>query len=414
MLVASDWHLDIGVIWRQLGREYEMNDIAIDDNENDIDGLDSSEDPSGGFSGWNKPWDPQKIRVTTKNFSLREIVTQIGLKDIDLSPDFQREFVWKPRQQTRLIESVLLGIPLPAFYFDQGPDGSYQVVDGVQRLTTVNQFMNNKHVLKEVDIEYLKNLAGKSFEDLDRILKRRFSAAQIVVHVIEPQTPDEVKFDIFSRVNTLGSPLSAQEIRHAMSGKRSKDFLKKLVENKLFDKATKNRYWRKNADGKLVRNSARMADRQLALRFCAFRYCSIDEYRKYASLDAFLMHFTRQIDGDDEATRIDDAALDQLKRDFFNAMDAAHKILEDAAFRRGLGAERSGPINRAVFEAQANALADYPVKQLLRYKDKIKDAFRGAFNDPEYAKSVTVGTGSPVRAAFRLEKTKTLLSEAMS
>ena len=77
------------------------------------------------------PWDPEKIRITTKHFSLREVVDQINDKDIDLSPDFQRDYVWSTQQKIRLIESVLLGIPLPAFYFNQESDGSFQIVDGV-------------------------------------------------------------------------------------------------------------------------------------------------------------------------------------------------------------------------------------------------------------------------------------------
>ena len=391
-----------------------MENFSTVDKESDFDGLDGSEDFSGGSDG-KKPWDPQKIRITTKSFSLREVVEQIGDKEIDLSPEFQREFVWKSRQKTRLVESVLLGIPLPAFYFDQNEDGLYQVVDGVQRLTTIDQFMNNKHALKGGEIEYLKNLDELTFENLNPALQRRFKAAQIVVHVIEPQTPSEVKFDIFNRVNTLGSPLSAQEIRHAMSGNRSKELLKTLVEDKRFDEATEYKYWSKDADGNDVRNSARMTNRELALRFCAFRYCSIDVYRTFPSLDAFLMYFTRQIDGMDGAKRIDDVDVDRLKNDFFNAMDAAIKILEDAAFRRWpLDAERRGPINRAVFEAQANALAYYPVKQLLKRKNKIKKAFRAEFSDPKYKDSVTVATGSPIRVEFRLRKTKNILDGAMS
>ena len=391
-----------------------MEDSSTVDKESDFDGLDSSEDFSGGSDG-GKPWDPQKIRITTKTFSLREIVEQIGEKEINLSPEFQRDFVWKSRQRTRLVESVLLGIPLPAFYFDQNEEGLYQVVDGVQRLTTIREFMNNKHALKAGEIEYLKNLDESTFEKLVPALQRRFRATQIVVHVIEPQTPSEVKFDIFNRVNTLGSPLSAQEIRHAMSRNRSREFLKSLTENENFDKATEHKYWHTDTNGKRVRNNARMTNRELALRFCAFRHCSIEVYRTFPSLDAFLMYFTQQIDSMDGAIRIGDATLDLLKRDFFNAMDAATKILVDAAFRRWpLDAERRGPINRAIFEAQANALAYYPVKQMLKRKDKIKESFRRAFDDPEYMKSVTVGTGSPARVEFRLKKTKDILDREMS
>lgn len=390
-----------------------MNDLETGDREQDIDGLDISEDTSGG-SDVVKPWDPKKIRITTKSFTLREIVSQIEDGDIDLSPDFQREYVWRPRQRTRLVESILLGIPLPAFYFDQSENGSYQVVDGVQRLTTIREFMSGNHTLSQVDLEYLKDLHEVSYGNLDSVLVRRFRATQIVVHVIEPQTPDEVKYDIFNRVNTLGSPLSAQEIRHAMSGEHSRELLRTLVEDDRFDAATDFQYWRNDANGERVRNSARMTNRELALRFCAFRHLPIEEYRKHSSLDAFLMYFTRQIDGADKSTEICDAELDKLKQDFFNAMDAAEKVLGRAAFRRWpVNAERRGPINRAVFEAQANALADYPIEHLLEYKVDIVTAFRKAFDEEDYTRSVTVGTGSPARVAYRLERTKAILREVL-
>lgn len=392
-----------------------MNDSNIDKSviDEDLDGLDAKED-LGSEQTRIKPWDPKEIRITTKTFSLREIVSQIDDGEIDLSPDFQREYVWKSRQRTRLIESVLLGIPLPAFYFNQSQNGNYQVVDGVQRLSTIRLFMKDEHALGEVDLEYLKDLKGLYFSELDKVLVRRLRSTQIVVHVIEPQTPDEVKYDIFNRVNTLGSPLSAQEIRHAMSGKRSREFLARLAENDIFDKATENHYKRTDSAGKVVRNSRRMANRELVLRFCAFRTCTISEYREFPSLDAFLMNFTKRIDGVSERSEINDSELKKLSDDFENAMTAASIILEEAAFRRWpLDADRRGPINRAVFEAQANALADHPLKILKNKKQKVVKALRSAFDDPEYVKSVTVGTGSPSRVAYRIDETRKILKEAL-
>lgn len=392
-----------------------MSNQTSDENVNDedLDGLDSSEDMSSDTQTI-KPWDPKKIRITTKSFSLREVMDQINDGDIDLSPDFQREYVWKSKQRTRLIESVLLGIPLPAFYFNQSDSGSYQVVDGVQRLSTIKLFMENDHRLADADLEYLKDLKDDCFSDLNKILMRRLRSTQIVVHVIEPQTPDEVKYDIFNRVNTLGSPLSAQEIRHAMSGTRSRQFLEDLVESNVFDSATEHNYFRR-LDGEKVRDSKRMANRELALRFCAFRMTTVEQYREFPSLDAFLMNFTKRIDDRLRPDTITETELKNLNVDFKNAMTAAVQVLEDAAFRRWpMDAERRGPINRAVFEAQANALADYPLNNLLKKKTAIVNAFRLAFDDQEYVRSVTVGTGSPSRVFHRISKTRSILKEALS
>jgi hypothetical protein len=362
-----------------------------------------------------KPWDPGKIRITTKSFSLRDVVDQIKDGDIDLAPDFQRGYVWKDRQRTRLIESILLGIPLPAFYFNQASDGKYQVVDGVQRLSTISLFMRDEHRLTAHDLEYMSDLDGLLYSELDPAALRRFRSTQIVVHITEPQTPDEVKYDIFSRVNTLGTPLSPQEIRHAMSKERSREFIRRMVESSAFEAATERQYWRKDkTTGELVRDSGRMTDRELVLRFCAFRGFSIEDYRQYASLDAYLIEFTRRLDGVSEQGAFSDADLDRLELHFGRAMTNAHDVLGNAAFRRWpLNADRRGPINRALFEAQGNALADYDLEHLLPYKDAIIQAFRAEFDNPAYLRSVTVGTGDPNQVALRLERSRSILASVL-
>ncbi|QHG74435.1 DUF262 domain-containing protein [Ensifer adhaerens] len=394
-----------------------MTERSLNDRPDDISSPESVEpEDARTEAGFIKPWDPGKIRITTKNFSLRDVVDQIDDKDIDLSPDFQRDYVWKSRQRTRLIESILLGIPLPAFYFNQTADGRYQVVDGVQRLSTIALFMNDNHRLDEKDLEYLSDLHGSIHSDLDPPAVRRFRSTQIVVHIIEPQTPDEVKYDIFNRVNTLGSPLSPQEIRHAMSKPRSRAFLRRLIELNDFDEATEYQFWQKNKDtGDIERDSGRMTNRELALRFCAFRHFSEDIYRQYTSLDSYLIEFTRRLDKQsDRHSPIEDDEIESLERDFQRAMRNSRMILGNAAFRRWpYQQQRRGPINRAVFEAQANAFADYECEDLLPRRDVILDAFRTSFEDPLYLRAVTVATGDPKAVSLRLERTRQILAEVL-
>jgi hypothetical protein len=108
----------------------------------DLDGFDAGEDVGSGAAGI-KPWDPKKIRITTQSFTLREIVEQIEEGDVDLAPDFQREFVWRDRQRTRLVESVLLGIPLPAFYFNQNESASRGLTLNTCPTSTVSPTRNS-------------------------------------------------------------------------------------------------------------------------------------------------------------------------------------------------------------------------------------------------------------------------------
>lgn len=357
-----------------------------------------------------KPWDPQQIRITTKTFTIREIFNQIEEHEIDLAPDFQRSFVWKPKKQVLLIESIILGIPLPAFYFNQDEFGAYQVIDGVQRLTTIRLFMSNELSLEETHLAYLKDLTGRTFSSLEAPVKRRFAATQIVAHVIEPQTPAELKFDIFNRVNTGGEPLSAQEIRHCMSKEPSRLLLNDLVTLPSFNAATGYFFFSRDTSGARIRDNRRMADRELALRFCAFRMSTIADYENANSLDGFLLDFTRRIDF--ELTNAQQATL---RAAFDQAMTNCNEILGEAAFRRWRpGAPRRGPINRAVFESQALALADYKLDELLPHAAVIQDAFRSLFDSEEYDSAVRFGTGDPRKIERRLGITKATIAAILA
>lgn len=359
----------------------------------------------GETAGEAKPWDPKKIRISTKPFSLRQVVDMIGDEDIDLAPDFQRLYVWKPVQRSRLIESILLGIPLPAFYFNQDLKGAMQVVDGVQRLTTIHKFVVGGEVLS--DLEYLKDLEGQRFKDLDVVLRRRFQQTQIFVNVIEPQTPDDVKFDVFRRINTGGSPLTPQEIRHCMSRKRSRELFKQLTNLPAFHQAT---------DG-AFKHERRMADREVALRFCAFRsLAQLDEYREFSSLDSFLLDFTRRVDGVHlTKPSITEADLDRISADFERAMRAAIAVFGNTAFRKYPSwARRRGPINRSLFESWAVALADYEPAQLAPHKDEIMKRARALMGEYAYNAAISQGTGDVSKVKLRFQAAREILRNTLS
>lgn len=354
--------------------------------------------------GERKPWDPSKIRISTKPFSLRQVVDMINDHDIDLAPDFQRLYVWKAAQRSRLIESVLLGIPLPAFYFNQDGEGAMQVVDGVQRLTTIYRFAQNGEPLS--DLEYL-DLKDKHFKDLDTVLKRRFHQTQIFVNVIEPQTPDDVKFDVFRRINTGGSPLTAQEIRHCMSRSRARGLLKRLTGLPVFHAATDSAF----------KHERRMADREVALRFCAFRALGeVEDYREYTSLDSFLLDFVRRVDGT-HATKpaLPEAEEQRLTQDFERAMQTAVAVFDRGAFRKySTRANRRGPINRALFDSWAVALADYAPMDLASHRAAIVAATRKRLEDRDYNDAISQGTGDMAKVKLRFSVARKILSDVLN
>ena len=345
-----------------------------------------------------EPWDPEKIRIHTKHYSLRQVVEMIAERDIDLAPDFQRQYVWKPQQRWGLIESLLLGIPLPSFYFNEDSSGRLQVVDGVQRLTTIFRYVTDQ-TFKLGKVTYLHELEGQSFDDLDTLFRRRLNSAQFVSHVIDPQTPYRVKFDIFRRINTGGSPLSAQEIRHCMSKDRSREFLKELVSDRSFLIAT----------GEALRNHPRMADREVALRFIAFRLFASEEYAHHGSFDEFLGAVTDRIDDPDNLS------LDQLRADFVRGMTNSYSVFGEHAFRKWpWDATRKSPINRALFESWGTVLADYDETAVRSAASDLVDRAREMMtNDMEFIASISGSTGAVRNVRTRLGKVRETAVEVL-
>lgn len=349
-----------------------------------------SEDP--------EPWDPEKIRIQTKHYSLRNVVDMIADGDIDLAPDFQRNYVWNARQRSGLIESLLLGIPLPSFYFNEDKKGQLQVVDGVQRLTSIFQYVKEQS-FKLGKVTYLQDLEGQGFDDLATLFRRRLYGSQFVAHVIDPQTPYRVKFDVFRRINTGGSPLSPQEIRHCMSETRSREFLKELVSERSFNIAT----------GGALQDHPRMADREVALRFVAFRLYTADEYARHGSFNEFLGFVTKRLD-DSEGE-----SFDPLRADFVRGMINGYAVFGDRAFRKWpWDTEWKNPINRALFESWGTVLADHDETAVQSVaEDLVRCARDMMTDDRDFIYSISSATGDIRNVRTRFDKVREAVEEVL-
>jgi hypothetical protein len=341
-----------------------------------------------------RPWDPEAIRVGTKQFSLRNILDLIDDGDLELAPDFQRNMVWKARQKSRLIESVLLQIPLPAFYFAEDTNGMMRVVDGLQRLSTIHGYVRGtgSDAFALTDLEYLESAKGRRFEELSPALQRRIHNAQIVVHVIDPTTPAGVKYDIFKRINTGGTPLNAQEIRHCMSRDRSREFLKRCTHTEAFDTATGGRF----------RDHIRMDDREVVLRYCAFWLRGVDGYVAEGSMDAFLETTTAMLD---DPRQVPDERLEELYAAFISAMRKCYVVFGQHAFRKWpVGTESRNPINRPLFESWSYAVGNFEDADLLLRADDIVAAARLLMTeDQAYLDAISTSTGDPRKVRLRFE-----------
>lgn len=346
------------------------------------------------------PFKPERIRVRTVNVVVDQILSRIDHDEIDLAPDFQRASeIWNDRQQSRLIESLMLRIPIPVFYVASDQEEKWSVVDGVQRISTLNRFVTGKFGLRK--LEFLTGMESKYFKDLPRYLQRRIRETQLVVHVIEPSTPEEVMFNIFKRINTGGLPLRSQEIRHAMYRGPVRQYLKELAESEAFLDATT-----RSIRGK------RMADRECVLGFLAFY---IKPWQLYSSND---------IDGLFNDTMVKVNALNPIQRDdikgeFENSMRAARMIFENHAFRKryDMQSTKRFPINRALFEAWGVTLAkstESEILSLVHRREELQERFVELMkSDREFDNSISFSTGTPARVKTRFQAINNLVQRSL-
>ncbi|MBD2494795.1 DUF262 domain-containing protein [Nostoc sp. FACHB-280] len=322
-------------------------------------------------------YDPEKINIVTREPTIEQLLRRIDQEVLDLAPDFQRQAnIWKDDVKSRLIESILIRIPLPAFYIDATNEDKWLVVDGLQRLSALKQFVSEKN-LKLSGLEYLTNLEGKTYDELEPRYQRRILETQPTVYLIEKGTPIEVKYNIFKRINTGGVRLSNQEIRHALNPGQANKFLAKLAVTEEFRRVINLSESKKK----------RMDDREFITGFIAFKLNSYKDYQK-DTRDAFLSK------GLSKVNNLSEAELNEIETSFKKAMIAAFNIFGENAFRKLSNKnKRKFPLNKSLFEAWSvnlSQLNDEEIKVLKERKQKIIDNFIFyTDNDKEFFSSIS-------------------------
>lgn len=388
--------VEVGAGGRSTGLELEQPDDEADGSEDHV----------------TAPYDPSKIEIQTLNPTINLLISRLSHGMIDLAPDFQRKAgIWSDEQQSRLIESLLLRIPLPSFYAAENEDStwvedsSWAIVDGIQRLTAIARFIAPEALadvagikagpLKLRGLEYLReDFEGKGYADLSGRMQIRLNETQVVVHLIRPGTPEEVKFNIFARINTGGLPLTRQEIRHALIPGPARELLSSLADSPEFASATGYRV-----------SSERMGDREMVLRYLAFRLTDPDLFRGQ-DFDTFLAQTMRQVN------RLTDEERTAHTDDFLRAMITAEDIFRDHTFRKQFpGQTRRSPVNKAIFESVSVNLAsltNHERSTLVASREQVVEGFQQLMTDGDFERSVSVGTGDRAKVVSRFAKVRRL------
>lgn len=313
--------------------------------------------------------------------------------NIILNPDFQRnDDRWGNKQKSELIESVIMGIPLPVIYLFQDKNGKKQVVDGRQRLTCIAEFLDNKFKLNGLSI--IANLNDKKFKDLDSNLQNKIEDYQLEIYTILPPTPEKVKFNLFDRLNRGGTQLNNQEMRNALYQGTSTKLIKEMSEYDNFRIAT----------GSSL-NSITMKDRYFILRFISFyllRKNKLGDIEYNGEIDEFLKNTMEYIN----TKNIEEYA--ELKNKFNIIMDDISKNYDDSVFRfkNKDGTNRKRPINMALFECITYMFMLASEQGKVIDIDKLEEFKSRELDKPE---RFTYGIDSKENVKFRFDSVENFL-----
>jgi len=349
-----------------------------------------------------RPFNPALIKIENKLLTIDLLIKRISQSEpeIELNTEsyFQRkDDLWDVVKQSRLIESILIRFPLPAFYFDGSNKNKWLVVDGLQRLSSLRNFAVKK-TLKLTNLEFLTQLNGLGYDELNRDLQRTIEETQIVAYIINPGTPEDVKYNIFKRINTGGLILEPQEIRHALNQGEPSKFIAELADLEEFKITT------------ISIRKERMLDRDFANRFLCFYLFGYENY--VPDLDTFMSKAMAQI------SKMSDVEKQKCKQDFINSMNLNHSIFGEHAFRKRMKQnERRKPLNKALFDVFSVSfakLSDFERTQLKSKGKQVTKEFKELLNTDEvFFAAISSSTGDRNRVFYRFNKIKEIIDKIL-
>ena len=376
------------------------------------------------------PFNSEEISIDTVKFSMDACIRRLIQGTIKLNPDFQRQEVWTPDKKSRLIESLMLKIPIPMFYVSSDEKSYLTVVDGLQRFSTIRDFILGKKYLETKkeedkgagfrlqDLEFWKEYEGKNFKELPINIVNRILETEFTFTIINPRTPEEVRRNIFKRINTGGEPLSNQEIRNALYIGQATALLKELASREEFKKAT---------DYSV--KTGRMEDKELVLRFVSFLIRDYTVYKKTVNIDTWLSDTMiivnalptfeskefqklskREFISKEMITMTD---VDAVKVSFGIAMKRAYELFDKHAFRKSYPGIRRAPINKALFETWGVLLSrmnDAGFEKLHSKKVNFFSEYKTLIDDPQFVLTISRHSMHTASVKSRFEKINDLIN----
>lgn len=335
------------------------------------------------------PYCPSDINIDTHPMNVGDLIEMISAGWINFDTEYQRlRNLWTEVQQSRLIESILLGLRLPAFYFEEVSRRKWNIIDGLQRCCAIQNFCVNK-TLRLSGLEFLvKVFSGKGYDDLPFEIRRDLRMLPVTVNILQKGTPSDVKYILFKRLNTGGMTLTPQEIRTAMFPEVL-PVLREMAESQEFLRVTRNKIPTK-----------RQEDKDFVSRFIAFYLLGCQAYKSNMDIDTFVNESMQTL-----RNKIHSEIVNVMKNDFVRSLLMAEKIFGNDAFRKRYRRDDPlKPLNKAYFEVLTTTFAKLNTDDeicLISRKELLKDNLIHLMNDDSFATSISTGTGRRDRVHMR-------------
>ena len=333
------------------------------------------------------------IRHETR--TVYEVIRRIEKGSYIMDPDFQRDFIWPEDKQSKLIESVIMRIPLPVFYLAEDEEGRMIVVDGLQRLSTFRKFVQDELRLRLPDRSEVDRLR---FSDLPPKLKNRIEDCNLIFYIIDAKVPERARLDIFERVNG-GVPLTRQQMRNSLFMGPATRFLKEASRTESFLSATE-----KSLDTQSMR------DREFVNRFCAFRLLDLDEYR--GDMDDFLAKSLRKMN------RMTADGRSRLSDEFQRSMANNRLLFGRHAFSRSFLWDKQGQrtrriLNASMWDVMSTGLSCYDRDRVEHSADDLRESVCRLLQDEEFVTAITYGTNDSKRVRKRFHLAGEMFQEVL-
>ena len=327
---------------------------------------------------------------------IKDIIVSIDDGMIYLSPDYQRNYIWDNKKASKLIESILLNIPIPVIYASEEEDGKWNIIDGLQRLYSLHRFYKND--LKLSGLEVLSELNGKKYFDLQDSLRNKIDRGDLTIILLLQSSSKDIQYDIFMRLNTGAVKLNEQELRNCLYRGKLND----LVKNELIN----------NEDFVNIFNfkdlHKRMFDSEIVLRYLAFsdnyniKEKCIDNYngRIKNIVNNFMIKYQK----------IDQLTLDKFRDKFNTNIKKCWQIFDNKAFKKqNISGDYDTRTNRPLFETIMICFEKYDLNVLLKHKKKIIEETEKLIKSKDFNDLISTATGNSTKTNNRLKIYSNLL-----